>query len=827
MNQRILLIILLSLPGFLFGQECYEKYKKKGDILLLNKEYRKAESHYKAARICDDCIDARLSEIEILIDSASTLRVKQLQKSLDKAEKLLQENKFITARLRKERSRLNEEKRKVDFALQEANRLSAKNDSLAKVNKIKAEASRLVGEAVTSDDKTLGLRLVDEAIMLSKGQSQIAKFIREDFISQNNNYYKYAFKGHYSSVSSLAISNKKKYLASGGEHTVKLWDLETGKEIRTFHNDVPILSIAFSPTGDTIITGGTNGQISIWNTKDGGKLFSAKENHNGNINAVTYSPDGNYFLSVGDDKKVILWNAKSFGVFVSDSNQEEHKNSITSVAFHPTRQVFLTGSKDSTAVLWEINYDENPQKPEIQKIKTYRDKRSNSAITSVAFLSTTDFILAGSPEGELKIWSRNNNRPIAKQKQHNSTISSIYAQNNFSSTDSAFIITGSLDKTIKLWTVKTPRKKIFRPRTAKIELKETFLGHEDNVNGVAVYQLNDSSDEKVIVSSSSDSTLKYWEVESLSEKREELDKPKNFRDRFSFLQKIVDFSDEENPEILMVDTDSSNKLDLLLDRIAPLSLSQKIQYKIPLQENECQQIDSTANRMDVLSCIKYFEQEYQNEEGDDQSKMKTENEIQKLYKIAYSKNAISKVPKDWQYQELFDISYKQRSIIGKIKKTVSNVRVQIKTNRRDIKQFFTKEQETIEIEQQHDLSQEIHNLILNYKEYDFDLESLFDQINKINISRNKEEDNFNLLEDKLLRQNEKDLIRMNKFYENLKEDWEEFDSITRQFTELADKGRKEDLYDELIKFDDFYKELNLLNDSWIFYHNILRSSLLN
>jgi WD40 repeat protein len=73
--------------------------------------------------------------------------------------------------------------------------------------------------------------------------------------------------GQSSGVFSVAISPDGLTIASGNMKEVKLWNLRTGELIQTLSGFSPL---AFSPDGQTLVSGGNGGTIKIWHQRLGG-----------------------------------------------------------------------------------------------------------------------------------------------------------------------------------------------------------------------------------------------------------------------------------------------------------------------------------------------------------------------------------------------------------------------------------------------------------------------------------------------------------------------------------------------------------------------------
>jgi len=108
-----------------------------------------------------------------------------------------------------------------------------------------------------------------------------------------------------------------------------VYNIDTIEAIHSFQiAQNKIDSVCVNATGDWIAMGSRDlGQLFVWEWKSETYILK-QQGHYFDLNTVAYSPDGNYLATGGDDGKVKVWTTKNCLCFVTFS---EHVAKITAV----------------------------------------------------------------------------------------------------------------------------------------------------------------------------------------------------------------------------------------------------------------------------------------------------------------------------------------------------------------------------------------------------------------------------------------------------------------------------------------------------------------
>ena len=276
-------------------------------------------------------------------------------------------------------------------------------------------------------------------------------------------------------------------LLTGGDKTLRLWDVETGKSRRIRHEETGFGAVAFSPDERraAYVCGDT---IRLCDLKTGDELMTLR-GHAGRIRALAFCEGGRRIVSGGiDDETVRTWNPET-----GEEVRRIKPGHVTDIA------VFPDGRRALVSSWWTIG---------VWDLETGQQLRRISGVANEFGATVTV-----SPDGRralfgllhdnaVRLWDLETGEPVERLEGHTGGIFSVA----FSS-DGHHAASASYDKTVRVWAL--PRCRAPGEEPSMVEVAH-FLGHEDRIDSpVAV-----SHDSRRILTGSMDKTLILWDRET-------------------------------------------------------------------------------------------------------------------------------------------------------------------------------------------------------------------------------------------------------------------------------------------------------------------------
>lgn len=221
----------------------------------------------------------------------------------------------------------------------------------------------------------------DTVLLASGGEDGVVRFWdigKEQMVA--------AVEGHAGPVSAVEFSADGATLASGGEDgVVRLWDVATFRQIKSFEgrrrpdsqaygnrsytrsSNTSVLSLSWSPDGETLASGSEDWVVRVWDVETGTPR-AFLERHMGPVTSVSFAPDGATLASSSGDSRMTLAGQQrdnTVRLWDTDTWAEKavlrgHTGGVTSLSFAPDGGTLASGSEDGSILVWETGRYNTP-----------------------------------------------------------------------------------------------------------------------------------------------------------------------------------------------------------------------------------------------------------------------------------------------------------------------------------------------------------------------------------------------------------------------------------------------------------------------------------
>jgi WD40 repeat protein/serine/threonine protein kinase len=169
-----------------------------------------------------------------------------------------------------------------------------------------------------------------------------------------------------------------------------------------------VTGMVFSPGGDTLVTGSSDGYLRVWQLAYDGQIDVV--DHGASVFSVGLSPDGQWMATGADDGVLRLWRSvQNANADFPDkiANLEAHPDRVTSITFSPDSLLLATGSIDDTIKIWRVQDIEKGES--VALVKTLEGMAGN--VNSLAFSPGGTLLASGASDGQVKLWYASDKDP--------------------------------------------------------------------------------------------------------------------------------------------------------------------------------------------------------------------------------------------------------------------------------------------------------------------------------------------------------------------------------------------------------------------------------
>jgi WD40 repeat protein len=135
----------------------------------------------------------------------------------------------------------------------------------------------------------------------------------------------------------------------GPSYGIRLWDARSGRLLQTFIGHTGyVLDVAFTTTGDKMMTASEDRTIRVWNTGTG-KVDTILSGHSAGVNKVVILPGDKLAVSAAEESVAKVWDLRTGKLIFDLPDHDSAVREVEAVSERLVRTVTLRG----TSTLWD------------------------------------------------------------------------------------------------------------------------------------------------------------------------------------------------------------------------------------------------------------------------------------------------------------------------------------------------------------------------------------------------------------------------------------------------------------------------------------------
>jgi len=214
-------------------------------------------------------------------------------------------------------------------------------------------------------------------------------------------------EGHNGYLSSCKfLSDDKQIMTASGDHSCKLWDVETKTPLTCFRgHEADVMTLALSKDERSMVTGACDKHCKLWDIRSGQcvQTFASK---NSDINTVAYHPSGLAFAAGTDsqnniDGECILFDIRSDqSVAEYKTGKPENCYGVMSIDFSKSGSLMFAGLDSGHVIGWDV-----PAVEEVVHLSQGGNNGHDGRVNCLQVSPDGQALVTGSWDNNLKIWN--------------------------------------------------------------------------------------------------------------------------------------------------------------------------------------------------------------------------------------------------------------------------------------------------------------------------------------------------------------------------------------------------------------------------------------
>lgn len=286
---------------------------------------------------------------------------------------------------------------------------------------------------------------------------------------------------HSGPILSVAYLGDGKQMITGSQDgTLRIWEAATGRELRSFGKAAPaananvdlrrrvylnmMSAIALAPDGQALVSAGQDGTITLWDVATGKELRSWKTNPPQGVHAIMFSADGKSVIAKAYNQMLIQYaveDGKELRRITNVFNPQQGKKEQLYYGGNPAGSMALADD-GKTLVVGAMFYDQNKVTSVLKRWELDTGKElpswkgpDHNGLQSLAISPDAKVCVVGINDGSIRLWDTATGKEL---RQFANPQQGGYPMAMNFSPDGTRVATRGQDQTVRIWDLATGKE---------------------------------------------------------------------------------------------------------------------------------------------------------------------------------------------------------------------------------------------------------------------------------------------------------------------------------------------------------------------------------